>query len=129
MVLPWCRSANSAYRCPGGGVGASRRVDRTMDCRGLGVAGRYAFAASGKPSADVDEKLFEADDHVDAAGPDLAEQPLQRRSFHRSAREAAIVVAGRQAAPAFMGLTLDVGLGCLALVVERVELLLEPVLG
>ena len=69
------------------------------------------------------------DDHVDAAGPDLAEQPLQRRSFHRSAREAAIVVAGRQAAPAFMGLALDVGLGCLALAVERVELLLEPVLG
>ena len=27
------------YRCPGGGVGASRRVDRTMDCRGLGVCG------------------------------------------------------------------------------------------
>src|SRR5215204_163764 len=69
------------------------------------------------------------DDHVDAAGPDLAEQPLQRRSFHRSAREAAIVVAGRQAAPAFMGLALNVGLGCLPLVGERVELLLEPVLG
>ena len=69
------------------------------------------------------------DDHVDAAGADLAEQPLQRRSLHRSAREAAIVVAGRQAAPAFMGLALDVSLGCLALAVERVELLLEPVLG
>src|SRR5215218_8530954 len=69
------------------------------------------------------------DDHVDAAGPDLAEQPLQRRSLHRSAREAAIVVAARQAAPAFMGLALDVSLGCLALAVERVELLLEPVLG
>ena len=43
----WCcrgavSSANSAYRCPGGGVGASRRVDRTMDCRGLGVAALLA---------------------------------------------------------------------------------------
>src|SRR5215203_3066057 len=69
------------------------------------------------------------DDHVDAAGPDLAEQPLQRRSFHRSAREAAIVVAARQAAPAFMGLALNVGLGGLALAVERVELQLEPVMA
>ena len=69
------------------------------------------------------------DDHVDATGSDLAEQPLQRRSLHRSAREAAIVIAARQAAPAFMGLALNVGLGCLPLVGERVELLLEPVLG
>ena len=43
----WCcrgavSSANSAYRCPGGGVGASRRVDRTMDCRCLGVAALLA---------------------------------------------------------------------------------------
>ena len=44
---PWCRRgavsrANSACRGPGGGVGASRRVDRTMDCRGLGVAALLA---------------------------------------------------------------------------------------
>ena len=34
--------ANSAYRCPGGGGGASRRVDRTMDRRCLGLTALFA---------------------------------------------------------------------------------------
>jgi hypothetical protein len=68
-------------------------------------------------------------DHIDAAGPDLGQEPLEGGPLHRSAGEAAVVVAGRKTAPALIGLALDVGLGRLALVVERVELLLEAVLG
>ena len=59
----------------------------------------------------------------------LGEQPLQGGAFERSAGEAAVVVAAGQQAPALVRLGADVGLGRLALVVEGVELLIEPVLG
>ena len=67
--------------------------------------------------------------HIDAAVADVGQELLQGRAFQRSAREAAIVVAVAQRAPAFMGLALDIGLGGLALVVEGVELLVEAMLG
>ena len=68
-------------------------------------------------------------DDVDPAGADVGEQPLQGRALDRAAGEAAIVVGRPDQDPALMGLALDVGLGRLALGVERVEVLLQPVVG
>ena len=65
------------------------------------------------------------DDDVDAAGLDVAQQPLQRRAFHAAAGEATVVVAIADEDPAFMLLALDVGQPRLALRVEGVELHLQ----
>ena len=46
------------------------------------------------------------DDHVDAAALDIAQQPLQRRPFHRAAGEAAVVVAIGDEHPALVLLAL-----------------------
>ena len=68
-------------------------------------------------------------DHIDLAGGDVGQQPLQRRPLHRPAGEAAIVVAGLERPPAFAGLALDVGGAGGALGIEAVEVLLQPLLG
>src|SRR5438477_11300009 len=68
------------------------------------------------------------DDH-DAAGPDVAEQILQRRSLYITAREPAIVIARFGQYPALVALAADEGLAGFALRRERIELLLEPFLG
>ena len=67
--------------------------------------------------------------HVDAAGLDVGEQPLQRRAFQRRAGDAAVVVAVGHQHPAFGLLAGDVGLAGLALGIERVELLLQAFLA
>ena len=69
------------------------------------------------------------DDDVDQPGLDVAQQALQRRPLQRAARDAAIVVLVRQRDPALGALALDVGQPRLALGVEGVELLLQPLLG
>ena len=67
------------------------------------------------------------DDHaVDLARLDVGEQPLQGRTFHVAAGEPAIVVAQRERRPAFADLACDVGLARLALSVEGIELLVQP---
>ena len=69
------------------------------------------------------------DDDVDLLGPDLRQQPLQRRAVERGAGERAVIVAVVDQAPALMRLALDVGLAGLALRVERVEFEVEIMLG
>ena len=70
------------------------------------------------------------DDHdVDQALADIGQQPLQRRPLHVAAGEAAVVVGGLDQPPALAGLALDERLAGLALGIERVEVLLQPLLG
>ena len=70
-----------------------------------------------------------ADDGVDPAGLDIADQPLQRRALQRAAAVPAIVVAVVEREPAFMALAVDVGSAGLALGVEAVEGQLQAFLG
>src|SRR5262249_55513715 len=72
---------------------------------------------------------FVDDDDIDAAGPDVGEQPLQRRSLQVAAGEPAVIIAGSRQHPALVLLAADVGLTGFALCRERVEFLLEPLLG
>ena len=69
------------------------------------------------------------DDDVDLAGSYVLQEPLQGRPVGIAAREAAIVVFGSQQRPAGMGLAADIGLRGVILGVERVEVLLEPLIG
>ena len=68
-------------------------------------------------------------DRVDPAGADVLEQPVQGRAVHRAAGEAAIVIAVGQGGPALVLLAEDIGGAGLALRVERVERLLQPLRG
>jgi hypothetical protein len=67
--------------------------------------------------------------HLDPAGADIGEKALQGRALHRAAREPAIIVGGRDQDPAFVALAADIGFARLALGVQRIELLLQPLLG
>jgi hypothetical protein len=67
--------------------------------------------------------------NVDLARLDIRQELLQRRALERGAGECAIIVAVRDQPPAFVRLTLDIGLTGLALGVERVESKLKIVLG
>lgn len=69
------------------------------------------------------------DDHVDLAAPEIVEQALQAGPLHRSAGEAAIVIGGVNQPPTLVGLAGDVGGAGVALGVERVEGLLQALLG
>ena len=69
------------------------------------------------------------DDHVDLAGPYVLQEPLQGRAVGIAAGEAAVVVFGPQQGPSGMGLAADIGLRGIILGVERVEVLLEPLVG
>src|SRR6266404_344243 len=55
--------------------------------------------------------------------------PLQSRPIHRRAGEPAVIVSRAQAHPAFLPLAVDEGLAGLALRLQRIEFLLEPLLG
>ena len=61
--------------------------------------------------------------------PDVSQQPLQRRPLGRAAGIAAVIVAGPDQGPAGMGLTADIGLRGVMLGVQRVEVLLQPMVG
>ena len=69
------------------------------------------------------------DDDIDPAVSDSGEEGLEGRALQAAAGETPVVIALGTEPPALMGLGLDVGLGRLALGIERVELLLEPMLG
>src|SRR5271167_2471849 len=70
------------------------------------------------------------DDHdIDAPCRDVGEQPLQSRPTHRRAGEPAVVITRVQAHPAFVALAGDEGLASLALRLQRIEFLFEPLLG
>ena len=60
---------------------------------------------------------------------DVGQQPLERRPLQGAAGVAAVVVQLGQQDPAFALLADDEGLACLALGVERVEVLLQPLLA
>ena len=108
----------------GGGVELLRDRDERdavgiEDLDDLGEVGQRA----GQPVDLVDHH------NVDLAGRDVGQQTLQGRPLHGAAGEAAVVVRGRQHDPALVLLAPDVGLAGLALGVQRVELLLQPLLG
>src|SRR6202158_1329288 len=69
------------------------------------------------------------DNDVDLAGTDIVQQPLQVRSVSGPAGIPPIVIAGTDQGPAGMGLAFNVGGGGIVLRVQRVELLVEPVVG
>jgi len=54
---------------------------------------------------------------------------LQGRPIHRRAREPAIVKSRGQAHPAFVALAVDEGLAGFALRLQRIEFLIQPLLG
>ena len=83
---------------------------------------------------EVGKRTGEAVDFVDHHDVDLArlnvsEQRLQGRAFQGAAGDAAVVIAGFDQSPTLVGLAFDIGLGSLALGIERVEVLLQAVLG
>ena len=78
---------------------------------------------SGQPVDLVD------DDHVDLAGSDIVQQPLESRPLYRAPRKAAVVIAFPDELPSLMRLAFDVGFRSLALVIEGVEVLLETGVG
>src|SRR5258707_8163438 len=57
------------------------------------------------------------------------QQPLQVRPVGRSAGVSAIIIARADQSPAGMGLTLYIGGSSVVLRIQRVELLIEPMLG
>src|SRR4030081_3456130 len=69
------------------------------------------------------------DDDVNLPGADIVQQPLQVGSVGRSAGVSAIVIARADQSPAGMGLTLYIGRGSIVLRIQRVEFLVQPVLG
>src|SRR5262249_31160980 len=72
---------------------------------------------------------FIDDDHVNLARPHVVEEPLQGRAVGVAPGEAAVVVFAAQQGPAGVRLAADIGLGSFILGVERVEVLLHPVVG
>jgi hypothetical protein len=60
---------------------------------------------------------------------DIGEQSLESWALHGAAREASVVKHVGECDPACMALAHDIGLASLPLRIERVELLIEPILG
>jgi hypothetical protein len=69
------------------------------------------------------------DDHVNPASADVIKEPQERRPLRRATGVAAITIARSDELPALVGLALQVGSRGLPLIVERVELLLQAMLG
>ena len=69
------------------------------------------------------------DDDVDPSSANIGEQALQSRPLHIATGEPAVVIAGSRRCPALVLLAADVGLAGFALSSERVEFLVEPLLG
>ena len=66
---------------------------------------------------------------IDLARLNVGEQRLKGRAFEGAAGEAAIVMAGLDQSPSFVGLALDVGFCGLTLGIKRVEILFKAMLG
>src|SRR5260221_799862 len=60
---------------------------------------------------------------------DIGEEALQGRALQRAAGKPAIIIGGLDQPPALAPLAADKGLAGFALRLQRVELLLQPVLG
>src|SRR5258706_13888806 len=69
------------------------------------------------------------DSAVDFAGSDVVEKLLKVRWLGGPAGVPTVIVVGPDQGPAGMGLALDVGGGGIVLRVQRVELLIETMLG
>src|SRR4029077_19347977 len=70
------------------------------------------------------------DDHdIDPPRRKVGEQLLQSRPVYRGAGEPAVIIGRAEAYPAFVPVARDEGLTGLALRLQRIELLLEPLLG
>ncbi len=65
-------------------------------------------------------------DHIDPAVCHIGQKPLQRRSLHAPAREAAIVISFRQGRPTLAGLRKHIRIAGLSLGIKAVEFLLQP---
>jgi hypothetical protein len=63
------------------------------------------------------------------AGLDVLQKPLERRPLHRPAGKAPIVIHVGKRDPSGMPLAYDIGLARLPLSIERIEFLLEPLVG
>jgi hypothetical protein len=68
-------------------------------------------------------------DNLNLAGLDVLQKPLESRPFHRPAGQASVIVHVRKRDPSGVPLAHDVGLARLPLGVERIELLLEALVG
>jgi hypothetical protein len=95
------------------------RASRIEDLDDLGKISQRA----GEPVDLVDN------DRIDPTRRDVREQPLQRRPVHRRAGKPAVVITCAHANPALVALAGDEGLTSFALRLQRIELLLEPLLG
>src|SRR6266403_1068514 len=69
------------------------------------------------------------DDDVNLPGADIIQQLLKVGTVGRPTGVSPIVIAGPDQGPAGMGLAFDIGGGSIVLRIQRVELLVEPVLG
>ena len=96
-----------------------RRIVGVEDVDDLGEIGE-------RPGQPVD--LVDNDD-LNLAGLDVLQKPLEGRPLHRPAGQAAVVVHVGKRDPSGMTLAHDVGLARLALGVERIEFLLEALVG
>ena len=92
---------------------------RIEDVDNLGEIGK-------RPGQPVD---FVDNDDLNLPGLDVLQKPLEGRPLHRTAGQAAVVVHVRKRDPAGMTLAHDVGLARFPLGVERIELLLEALVG
>src|SRR6516225_1780797 len=96
-----------------------RRAPGVEDLDDLGKIGERA----GQPIDLVD------DHDVDPPRGDVGKQLLQSRPLHRRAGAPAVIIPRAQAHPAFVPLAVDKGLAGLALRLQRIERLLEPLFG
>jgi len=60
---------------------------------------------------------------------DIIQQSLQVGTIGRPTGISAVIISRPDQGPAGMGLTLYIGRGCVVLRIERVELLIQPVVG
>ena len=69
------------------------------------------------------------DNDINLSSFDVGQEPLQGRVVGRASGIAPVIVAGPDQGPAGMGLAADIGLRGIMLGVERVKVLLKPVVG
>ena len=69
------------------------------------------------------------DDDVNLPGADIVQQSLQVGTIGGPTGISAVVISRPDQGPAGMGLTFDIGRGGIVLGIQRVELLVEPMLG
>jgi hypothetical protein len=69
------------------------------------------------------------DDDINLAGADIVQQVLKIGAVSGPAGVSPVVIPGTDLGPAGVGLAFDVGRGGLILRVQRVEFLVEPMLG